>query len=199
MSVVLHAALVLLLLLVAQPASAHLPMGNVGGFSGGLLHPILVVPHAMGLVALGLLIGRGRDPMLAGAIFVLALIGGLVAIAMAVGETRAGDVLVVDAAFVGLLVASGWVPPRVVTWCLAAIAGGAIALDSPPDATTIAEGNLMLLGTALGASIALAAVIELARRLKRDWQRIGMRIAGSWIAASAILVLAVRFAGGDLP
>src|SRR5262245_54255683 len=134
MSVVFRAALVLALSLVTQPASAHLPIGNVGGFYGGLLHPILVVPHAMALVGLGLLIGRGRDPMLAGAIFVLALAGGLVAIVMAVGETRAGDVLVADVAILGLLVASGWVPPRAVTWCLAAIAGGAIALDSPPDA-----------------------------------------------------------------
>jgi hypothetical protein len=30
-------------------------------------------------------------------------------------------------------------------------------------------------------------------RLRRHWQRIGIRIAGSWIAASAILVLALRF------
>src|SRR5262245_34839527 len=85
MSVVFRAALVLALSLVAQPASAHLPIGNVGGFYGGLLHPILVVPRAMGLVALGLLIGRGRGPVLASAIFVLARAGRLVAIAMAVG------------------------------------------------------------------------------------------------------------------
>src|SRR5262249_56748086 len=89
MSVVFRAALVLALTLVAQPASAHLPIGNVGGFYGGLLHPILVVPHAMGLVALGLLIGRGRDPMLAGAVFVLALIGGLGAVPVAGGGARA--------------------------------------------------------------------------------------------------------------
>ena len=30
--------------------------------------------------------------------------------------------------------------------------------------------------------------------LRRDWQRIGARIVGSWIAASAILVLALRVA-----
>jgi hypothetical protein len=33
-------------------------------------------------------------------------------------------------------------------------------------------------------------------RLRRDWQRIGLRIAGSWISASAVMVLALRFAGG---
>jgi hypothetical protein len=30
------------------------------------------------------------------------------------------------------------------------------------------------------------------------WQRIGLRIVGSWIAASAILVLALRFERGML-
>jgi len=28
--------------------------------------------------------------------------------------------------------------------------------------------------------------------LRRDWQRLAVRIIGSWIAASAMLVLAVR-------
>jgi hypothetical protein len=37
-------------------------------------------------------------------------------------------------------------------------------------------------------------VSDLTARSRRDWQRIGVRIAGSWIAASAILVLALRLA-----
>lgn len=38
----------------------------------------------------------------------------------------------------------------------------------------------------------LALVIAIATQATRPWQRIGIRIAGSWIAASAILVLALR-------
>jgi hypothetical protein len=38
----------------------------------------------------------------------------------------------------------------------------------------------------------LVVAVECASCLTRDWQRIGARIFGSWIAASAILVLALR-------
>ena len=37
-------------------------------------------------------------------------------------------------------------------------------------------------------------VIFISMHSKRSWQRIGVRIVGSWIAASAILVLALRLA-----
>jgi hypothetical protein len=54
----------------------------------------------------------------------------------------------------------------------------------------------MLVGTGLGACFALAVVVVCTSRLTREWQRIGVRILGSWMAASAILVLALRFARG---
>ena len=44
-----------------------------------------------------------------------------------------------------------------------------------------------------GAST-LALVAAIAMHATRPWQRIGVRIVGSWIAASAILVLALRLA-----
>jgi hypothetical protein len=36
------------------------------------------------------------------------------------------------------------------------------------------------------------AVATVASYANADWQRLGMRILGSWIAASALLVLAVQ-------
>jgi hypothetical protein len=39
----------------------------------------------------------------------------------------------------------------------------------------------------------LIVVAVIAGHAKADWQRLGVRIVGSWIAASAILVLAVQF------
>ena len=47
----------------------------------------------------------------------------------------------------------------------------------------------MLIGTGLGASLFLVLAIEGASKLVGPWQRIGARVAGSWIAATAILVL----------
>jgi hypothetical protein len=51
---------------------------------------------------------------------------------------------------------------------------------------------LELAGTAAGFTLALWAVAAFSVRLHRDWQRLGARILGSWIAASAVLVLALR-------
>jgi urease accessory protein len=59
--------------------------------------------------------------------------------------------------------------------------------------------TVTLAGTALGACLALAIIAACASRLRRSWQRVGMRIVGSWIAASAILVLALHFARGPAP
>jgi hypothetical protein len=60
----------------------------------------------------------------------------------------------------------------------------------------------MLIGTGLGASLALALVVAGAGALVGVqglvWPRIGVRVLGSWIAASATLVLALRFARGQL-
>ena len=46
----------------------------------------------------------------------------------------------------------------------------------------------------VAALAGLAFVAFIAMKAERPWQRIGLRSVGSWIAASAILVLALRFA-----
>ena len=92
----------------------------------------------------------------------------------------------------GVLVALARPLPEATGCVLAVATGFAIALDSPPEVISVREANIMLIGTAFGASILLVAVVEAASRLTRNWQRIGARIFGSWIAASAILVLALR-------
>jgi urease accessory protein len=77
---------------------------------------------------------------------------------------------------------------------LAGCVGLAIGLDSPPEVVSVREANWMLIGTGFGATVALILVVEVASRLKRPMLRIGTRILGSWIAASAILVLALGVA-----
>lgn len=164
--------------------------GLLQAFGEGLLNPILTPAHALTLVVLGLLVGQqeSRISLLA---FATGLALGLVAIALAVGATPARTVLLADAALIGVLVAAAWTPALVVVWVVAAVAGVALALDSPPQATTIAEAHATLAGTAVGASAILFVVAAAAGCTRPGWQRLGVRILGSWIAASAILVLAV--------
>jgi len=87
-----------------------------------------------------------------------------------------------------------WTPPVVLAGSLALIAGAALALNAPPQALTIPAAIGAQLGTAIAALVTLALVALVASRARRPWQLIGVRIAGSWIAASAILVLALRLA-----
>jgi len=178
----------------AAPASAH-PVFGVTGFAGGLLHALLVPTHLMAVVALALLIGqqrRGRGAVIA---YAAAIIAGLGAIAIAYVPERADEGVLAVAASAGLLVALARPLPRSVGVLLAGAVGLAVALDSPPEAISLRDANLALLGTAIGALLVLLALLQLTTRLTRGWQRIGARIAGSWIAATAILVLALRLVG----
>jgi urease accessory protein len=181
-------------LTAAGAAAAHPVYPGAGGFFGGVLHPLLVPVHLMAIVALGLLIG-GQAPRwrrAVPAVYVLALTAGLVAIASAYVPTRAEEVLLSLTAVAGVFVAWARPLPQALGGMLAAGVGLALALDSPPEALSLREAYLALLGTALAAAGLLVAIAALASRLRRHWLRIGVRILGSWIAASAILVLALR-------
>jgi urease accessory protein len=170
-------------------------MPLLGGFAGGLVHPLLAPAHLLSLIGLGLLAGggplRARGPIVTA--FALGLAGGLGAIAFAAGETPANDVLLAAAVICGVIVATGLPGPAWFTAPLALIIGSAIGLDSPPETISMHEAVLMLAGTFCGGIAALALMAAAAAALAR--LAVALRVAGSWIAAIAILVLALRWAG----
>src|SRR5262249_37045967 len=98
------------------------------------------------------------------------------------------------AALAGLAVVLAWTPPLLLSSALALGAGAAIAINSPPQALTIANAIKEQIATGVAAVAMFALVTLVAANATRDGQRIGVRIVGSWIAASAILVLALRLA-----
>src|SRR5205814_7039923 len=159
-----------------------------GGFFAGLLHPFAIPAHALALVSLGLLLGQqGAGTGIAGLIaLALALLAGTVAIARGVGETPANDILLAAAAVTGLLVVIAMKWPAPVSLLLAAVTGISVALDSPPEAITRYAAVLAQLATAFGAWIGVMLIAGLVADLTRDWQRIGVRVLGSWTAAIAI-------------
>jgi urease accessory protein len=168
------------------------------GFIGALLHPLALPAHALALLGVGLFIGQQRGRLVALAAFAAGLAAGLSAIALGAGPTAAADVLLALTALTGLLLALARSMPTLVTAPLAVGVGIALGLDSPPEVTSVAAATVMLVGTGLGACLALAIVVAVSGYLTAGWQRIGVRIVGSWIAASALLVLALRFARGQL-
>jgi urease accessory protein len=155
---------------------------------------MLAPTHGLAIVPLGLLIGRDPWRWALLAVFIVGLTAGSLAIAAAVRETPAALVLLVIAATAGLTVVTAWQPPSVATGLLALAGGMALALNTPPQATTIGGAVMAQIGGIIAAMSALALVIALGSRARAPWQRVGLRIAGSWAAASAILVLALRLA-----
>lgn len=200
MSAAVRSSLVLALLVVPDAALAHPAFPGIGGFWGGLLHPFVVPAHALAIVAAGLLVGqviksapdaaRWSGP----AAFAAGLIVGSIAIARAFVPIHANEALFGLAALSGIWIAAGRTPLHLTPLLIAGLTGLVVALDSPPDAILLREALLMQIGTFCGALALFTALQEIASRLRHGWQHVGVRILGSWTAASAILVLALRFA-----
>ncbi len=191
-----HTLIVLALIIVPDIAAAHAPFDGAGGFPGGLLHPLFVPVHAVAILGMGLLLARQvpRERWMFRIAFALGLTAGFATIASAYVPTYAGETLLALTLVIGALVAMAYSLPPLGVSLLAAATGAALALDSPPVAISVREAIIIQLGTFCGAALLIMAVIEGASRLRLHWQLIGVRIIGSWIAASAILVLALRFA-----
>jgi urease accessory protein len=187
------AALITGLFASATPALAHAPIMGIGGVFGGVIHALLVPEHGLTLLALGLVLGRQKDDARrSGAlVFAAMLTCGLVAAALIGEETVAADLLLLATGTLGLLIAAAWMPPRLVLG-LAAFAGLMLALDSKPDGTSAVESTRMLIGSGLGAAVALALVAEGSVYLRGHALLIAARVAGSWIAAIGIMVLSLR-------
>ena len=181
----------LLLLVLPDMASAHSPIAGIGDFYNGMLHPLLVPAHLLALLALGLLLGqRGLPSMrLALPAFILTLIVGLAASSVTLGNSESW--LLPGVICCGLLVVLQRDLPRVVCLLLAVALGALIGLDSPGDGVQGRERWLTLAGTALGGSLWLIFIAGFTDLLQQPWQRIGIRVLGSWITASALLVLAL--------
>jgi urease accessory protein len=187
------AALIICLFALTTPALAHAPLMGIGGVFGGVIHAVLVPEHGLTLLALGLVLGRQKqDARRSGMLIFVALLAcGLIAAALLGEETVAADLLLLATCSLGLLIAAAWMPPRLVL-CLAALAGLMFALDSKPDGTSAVEATRMLIGSGLGAAIAIALVAEGAVYLRGHALLIAARVAGSWIAAIGIMVLSLR-------
>jgi urease accessory protein len=165
--------------------------GLLQAFVDGFINPLTTPAHVLVLVSLALLLAQQQARFAVLLIFAPSLVAGFVAIVLAVETTPARTVLLAVAVALGAMVAAAWAP-KPLAWLLAAIAGAALALDSPPQAVAITEAYATIAGTTAGACAMLVGVSAVAGHAHAHWQRLGLRILGSWIAASAILVLAVQ-------
>jgi urease accessory protein len=177
-----------------QDAFAHTIVPGFSGFQGGLLHPLLVPSHAISIVALALLLSTRtpgeRHAMLA--TFAASLSGAVVLLALAFQTERAETVLLISAAVGGIMTAARIAFPLLAIASLLAVAGFALQIDSVPTTISVNETLLTLAGAGFAAFAALWLIATAAARATRPWQILAIRIVGSWIAAAAILVLAMK-------
>jgi urease accessory protein len=188
-------SLVLLLALVSEPALAHSPIKGIGNFYNGLLHPILVPAHLLLLIALGLLIGQKGiyEHRMAFVVFLVTTAIGLIGAWFSVG----GDMeilLLSGAAIIGLLIASNLSIGHYLCAAIAAFIGLFIGIDSAQETLSGNVKLVTLFGSGVGIYLSLVYSMGFADYFnKKPWQKIGVRVIGSWIAASSLLVMTLSY------
>jgi hydrogenase/urease accessory protein HupE len=181
-----------LLALLPALADAHSAFEGLGSFYNGLLHPIFVPAHLLLIIAIGLfsgLQGLKRFEPLFGAYIASTIIG--LAVAWFVGELGIEIFILILAGTLGGLIALK--PELQLYWCsgLVILAGLFLGLDSAQELLAGTDKFVSMLGSGLTVYLLTMFVIPVAQLAsQREWSTIGLRVLGSWIAASSLLVLA---------
>jgi len=188
------AAFALLLPAVAQ---AHLVTTGLGPFYDGVTHFLLTPEDLLPVVALALLAGlRGAR---AGRLALFALPGawlaaGLIGLALPTSDWSLALPTLSFVALGGLVAADARLRPGWVA-TIAVVVG---ALHGGFNGAAMAEARLGALGlagiaTAVFVTVALFAALVVV--LRAPWTRIAVRVAGSWIAATGLLMLGWSLSG----
>ena len=188
-----------LVLLSAVPASAHGALPGGGGFYAGLAHPFLAIPHLLLLLALGLLLGR--RPMPVPRLPLIALAAGLAA-GLALGRDEFLPLLL-PSAIVGLgLVMALWLAaafdaPVGLLTALALATGLGVGLDTgvPPQAAGWLAAAAPYMGVAAAVALVVLDAAALSTAVNRPPLAISLRVAGSWLAAMLLIILAFQARG----
>ena len=200
MSLSIRSLFTALILCTPGLAYAHTPIEGIGNFYNGLLHPVWVAAHLLAIIAFGLLIGqqgiKAIRPTLPA--FLLALLAGLCVVAFDITFDAELTLLIVTA-ILGLLVALERRLPLAANLLLAVALGGIVGLDSPQEDLWGMDKFYALSGTWLGVCLCLSLMVGFAAFLLKPWQRILIRVLGSWTTASAFLVLATLFVAANKP
>ncbi len=172
-------------------ANAHLVNSGLGPFYDGVAHLFVSPEEVLAVVALSLLAGLGGKPYARAVLFVLpaAWLAGALAVKM---TTLSEGIPVVSAAMLivlgGLVAADRRLP-------LALVAGAALTcglLHGCFNGGALAganSGRLAIAGIGCAVFVVTALVAGQVVSLEKEWARIVVRVAGSWIGAIGLLML----------
>ena len=180
---------------------AHGASAGMAGFGGGLIHPLITPAHILLLLALGLWLGQQRPLALRepAVVFVTAAAVGLLLTTYLPLLLAWQPVLMVLALIGALLLATSTRLPAWAALPLIAGAGLALGLDSGVDSADSTPAlAFTLLATWIGLCLCLVNFAYYTSLLpQRKWIEIGVRVAGSWLAAICLLGLAFTFRNGS--
>jgi urease accessory protein len=187
----LYSFVVFVFMFAATPAEAHLNSTGMGPIYDGLMHFLLSPEDLAPVLALALLAGLRGASYGRRALFVLPaawLLGGLIGLA----ATSASAHPVVSAFWFlllgGLLAADAKLSLRVTT-ALAALLGLYHGYLNGTGLGLSGTSATVLLGLIFAVFVLIALAAALVVRLHVSWARVAVRVAGSWIAASGLLML----------
>lgn len=184
--------------LIACPmrAGAHSPIEGLGTFYSHFLHPATVLPHALLLVAVSLMLGQqGRSI----AQVALGALGAAFATGLATATAGGLDivsehVLVFSSLVIGGLVCLDLRMPIAIPVLVATGTGLAIGLDSAISINGLRDTVLAVAGLAVGVFYLAIVIVGLTVAAEKHWQRLAIRIGGSWIFAISVMVIALSMA-----
>ena len=183
-----------LLLFVLEPgiAQAHLVNTQFGDFYAGMLHPITALEHILPMLALGLLGGQQGPAKARIVLFVfpIGLAAGAVLSLVNPSYTSPTYINFMSFLILGALVAADWQIPKSVIFFLAAFFG---MTHGYVNGTALSKGmsaHLFLPGFITTGIIIVSLSPALVLSLKAAWTRIAVRVAGSWITAIGMMMLA---------
>ncbi|MBM3848014.1 MAG: hypothetical protein FJ405_17225 [Verrucomicrobia bacterium] len=182
-----------LLLLLPCDTHAHGTLGGTADFIHGALHPLATPFHLLLLIGLGLMGGREKIPQLISAMkaFVPGTFVGLAGVFFFSVPPVPSALLAAASLGAGLFLAINKSPNP---WGIGLVYGSSgflMGIDSEVDAASALPLLKFLLGTWISLSVIVFNAAFYASLVReRAWAKVGVRIAGSWIMAIGVLMLA---------
>jgi urease accessory protein len=180
--------------LISSQAEAHLVTTGLGPVYDGISHFALAPEDLIPVLALGLLAGlRGKEHGRRMLVVLPAawLLGGLVG--LAAGAPASTSVSWIPFVLIGGLVATDVQLSVRVTMALSALLGLFHGYQNGAAMEQAGPGVLGLAGIAANVFVLVTLIAAFVITLRADWTRIGVRVAGSWVAAIGLLLLGWTF------
>ncbi len=184
-------------LLAPATAHAHLVTTGLGPFYDGIGHLLASPDDLVPVLAMALVAGLSGRTAGRWTLFVLPVAwaaGGLAGYLLH-GPLLRGTPAGVSFLALGILIASGRQLTPVLVAMLAAALGVVHGWLNGAAIAAAGREALGLAGIAAVTFVLVALVAALVISLRRPWMRIAVRVAGSWVAATGLLMLGWRLSG----